>query len=279
LSLNKNKNMTETNKNLDRQPLYEANGKQIFKEDIINALEKSGIEPGDVILVHSDVSVFGKLIASSRDTFFKSLVESFQECVGDYGTIVMPTFTYSFSEGKVYDKESSKSTVGILTEYFRRLPDVRRTIDPMLSVAVWGKHRDDLIDIGHNSLGQYSIFDKLHRLNGKVVLFGTRECTFVHHVECMHKVPYRFTKKFKGRIIDGEKNYEDEYYYFARRLDQNSTSYYKKLERYLMANELIKEIKLGLDAVLTISTDLLFKEIYKKLDENINFLLKEENEG
>lgn len=32
----------------------------------------------------------------------------------------MPTFTYSFCKNEIYDKLNSKSTVGVLTEYFRK---------------------------------------------------------------------------------------------------------------------------------------------------------------
>lgn len=262
----------------NQQPLYMANNNEIFSNDIVSALHKAGVNIGDIVFVHSDISVFGKLMTDDRDLFFQSVIEAFQEAVGPDGTIIMPTFTYSVSEGKVFDVKNTKSTVGALTEYFRKLPGIKRTVEPMLSVAIWGKHQDNLLDIGHDSMGKNSIFDKLLQLNGKIVLFGTRECTFIHYIEQMHKAPYRFLKKFKGRIINGEENYEDEFNYYARYLDRNSTSYYSILEKYLFEEGLIKEHKLGLDKVLVIPSDLLFRETSRKLDQNINFLLKKEKD-
>ncbi|WP_089503411.1 AAC(3) family N-acetyltransferase [Campylobacter pinnipediorum] len=49
---------------------------------------------------------------------------------------MMPTFTYSFCDRDIYDKEKSKSKVGILGEFFRKLKGVYRTDDPIFSFAV-----------------------------------------------------------------------------------------------------------------------------------------------
>ena len=92
------------------QPLYKANGKEVFSSDVIAALEKVGIKNGDTIFVHSDVSVFGKLaFPLGRELLLGALVEVLKRAVGREGTLIMPTFTYSFCKGEIYDID--KSTV------------------------------------------------------------------------------------------------------------------------------------------------------------------------
>ncbi len=44
----------------------------------------------------------------------------------------MPTFSYSFNRYKNYDKIHTKSTMGILSEYFRTMAGIR-TDDPIFS--------------------------------------------------------------------------------------------------------------------------------------------------
>ena len=81
--------------------------------------------------------------------------------IGSEGTLVMPTFTYSsFKENKFFDKNNSKSEVGLITETFRNLENVVRSSNPVFSVAATGK----LADVFENSTqtdcyGENTCFD------------------------------------------------------------------------------------------------------------------------
>jgi aminoglycoside 3-N-acetyltransferase len=259
--------------------LYEWKDKQIYYKDFVDALRAIGIEKGDVIFVHSDLSVFGKLITLDRDFLLNALVDVFKDCVGENGTIIMPTFTYSFCNGEIFDVVNTKSTVGVLTEFFRKQPDVSRTIQPIFSVAIWGKHRDEFLDISKDSFDKDSIFGKMHRHNAKIIIFGSplvESGTFLHYIEETHGVPYRYLKTFKGTIRNNDVEYEDEYTYFVRYLDKNVIVDTDRLEKHLLKTGLMKEIRLGNGRIMMIESDLFFKEGCKLLDQNIYFLLKQE---
>jgi len=43
------------------EPLYIADGTPLYARDFTTALKHVGITKGDIVLVHSDISVFGKL--------------------------------------------------------------------------------------------------------------------------------------------------------------------------------------------------------------------------
>lgn len=51
-------------------------------------------------------------------------------------TICMPTFTFSFCNGKDYDPRHSGSKMGALNEYFRKQDGVIRSVDPLMSVLL-----------------------------------------------------------------------------------------------------------------------------------------------
>ncbi|MBI4088152.1 AAC(3) family N-acetyltransferase [Candidatus Kaiserbacteria bacterium] len=263
-----------TRKRRSNLPLYQTADGSISYSDLARTIRHVGIKKGDVVFVHSDVSVFGKIVEKDRDVFFGSLVDLLKEAVGKGGTIIMPTFTYSMTEGKVFDVSNSPSTVGALTEYFRQLPDVVRTVEPILSVAIWGKHKKYLSAIGNSSYDKNSIFDNFHKLRGKMLFFGSRACTFLHHVECMHGVPYRFNKRFKGKIRNQGKIYEAEFMYYARRLDRRNTSYFSIAEADMIKKGLLKKVPVGHSAIASVGSDALFKEVSKNLDRDSEYYLK-----
>ncbi|MBU0477136.1 AAC(3) family N-acetyltransferase [bacterium] len=259
------------------QPLYELDNKKIYYSDFTCTLRDIGVNKGDTIFVHSDISAFGKLCISDRSFILKSLIYSLKESVSNNGTIIMPTFTYNFCKGEIYDVRNTKSDVGVLTEYFRVQPEVSRTIHPIFSVAIWGKYKSHLLDISKDSFDENSIFGKLHQMNGKIIFLGApfQSCTYVHYVEQMHGVPYRYIKTFKGKIKESSIIYEDEYDYFVRYLDKTIITDLSKLERHMLTKGLMKEIKLGAGRVLMVNSDVLLKEGCKLLDKNIRFFLKE----
>jgi aminoglycoside 3-N-acetyltransferase len=118
----------------------------------------------------------------------------------------MPTFTFSFCNGQDFNKQTSKSQMGALNEYFRKRADVDRSIDPLMSVALWGEDRDLINDLGIESIGKDSTYDKLSRKSAVKFLFlgvNIGDCfTYMHYLEWLAKVPYRYNREFTGEVID-----------------------------------------------------------------------------
>jgi len=255
--------------------LYYSDSAKIAQKDIEKALAEVGLKKGDTIMVHSDIGSFGKLATFDKNFLLQSLVNSLKRIVGKNGTIIMPTFTYSFNKNKPYDIKSTKSTVGTLTEYFRKQKDVSRTAHPTHSAAVWGKHKKYLLDIGKGTFNKSSIFGKLHKINGKFVSLGVplhMSCTFIHYIEHMHKVPYRYMKKIKGKIITDGRKYEDEISFDNRYAIFFSS--FLKFEEYLIKKKLLKEVKVGKSTISMIESDILFKEGCRLLNQDIYFFVK-----
>lgn len=255
------------------KPLFIDKHKKIGKGDFKNVLKSLGVKDDDVLFVHSDVSVFGKLATLDRSFILDSFVEVLQETIPN-GTLILPTFTYSFCKGEKFHIKNSKSTVGALTEHFRKKEDVSRTKKPIFSVAIWG-NKNDFLDIGKDSFDEKSIFGKLHKKNAKVLFLGApfQSCTYMHYIEQMHGVPYRYIRSFKGKIVD-EAEYEDEYTYFVRYLDSNVDFDMGKTKKYLLENGSMKKRELGSGEILLIETKVLYEEGFKLLDRDIFYFLK-----
>ncbi|MGQ2645128.1 AAC(3) family N-acetyltransferase, partial [Campylobacter jejuni] len=112
----------------------EHNGKKYSDKDLIDAFYQLGIKRGDILCVHTELMKFGKALLTKND-FLKTLLECFFKVLGKEGTLLMPTFTYSFCKNEVYDKVHSKGKVGVLNEFFRTSGGggVRRTWDPFFA--------------------------------------------------------------------------------------------------------------------------------------------------
>ncbi|HEB7547832.1 TPA: AAC(3) family N-acetyltransferase, partial [Campylobacter coli] len=99
--------------------LFQYNQKIYTQKDLVNTLKNIGIKNGDIICVHTEIFHFQTPLLSKNE-FLNSFLEALFKAIGKEGTLIMPTFTYSFCKNEVYDKLNSKCTVGILNEFFRK---------------------------------------------------------------------------------------------------------------------------------------------------------------
>jgi aminoglycoside 3-N-acetyltransferase len=142
------------------------------------------------------------------------------------GTLIVPTFTYSFTRGEDYDVATSRTTVGVLGEHFRHVPGVRRTTDPMFSVAIRGPlprgWEERLLDVRDTDcFGDHSIFAYLREVDAHLVFIGVGfgYCTFLHHIEQRMRVPYRYFKDFPGAVRIADRTMRTTARYYVRDIE------------------------------------------------------------
>jgi aminoglycoside 3-N-acetyltransferase len=213
----------------------------IDADRITAALEELGVAPDDTLLVHSGLQGSGRVAgARSRDKL-DTIVGGLAGAVPN-GTLLMPTFTYSFCRHEVFDRDASPSTVGLLTEHFRRLPGVRRTAEPIFSCAVLGRvepaWEEPLFTVGDKDcFGPESVFAYLLSRAGRVLFYdvGFAFCTFVHHVEQLLGADYRYRQRFTGTVRDGAREQPAAVDYLVRKLDEEVLPHFEPLEAVLLA--------------------------------------------
>lgn len=209
----------------------------------------------------------------------KELLGSILDVIKSLGvrTICMPTFTFSFCNKVDFDPVNSSSKMGALNEYFRKQDGVIRSVDPLMSVALMGEDIDLVNDIGHSSCGANSTFDKLHhRENVKFLMLGAKigDCmTFMHYLEWLYSVDYRYDRKFVGNVVVNGKTEKVEYDLFTRYngVTPNTNSYLYEQRMYDAG--LAKFAKCG-DGSISVVEAKIAASFYKKcLNENPYFFV------
>ena len=187
---------------------------------IVNQLarmwEKSGIQTGDTVLLHSDVSsllahynFYNRPANIKGDALsVEEILDSFLAAVGDSGTLIIPLFNFDFAKGITFDIKGTRSNMGVLTEVARKRDGTVRTTNPIYSFVIFGKNKDYFKSVKlTTALGRDSVYARLIELDGKIAALGLpdNKCmTFVHHIEEMHKVPYRIYKYFTAPYVNYE---------------------------------------------------------------------------
>jgi aminoglycoside 3-N-acetyltransferase len=188
-------------------------GASITNVELKEKIQELNAHKCDVLYVHTALN-FG-VPQIKKTELLKELFTMFTSL--GTPTLIFPTFTFSFPNGEDYDVQNTKTPMGVFNEYFRKQNGVIRSIDPLMSNALLGKHVEFVSETGKNSCGKNSTFDMLHKteLNVKFLFFGTRigDCfTFMHYIENELNVPYRYARSFTGKITNNSKLYTDTYY-------------------------------------------------------------------
>ncbi|EAK9946142.1 aminoglycoside N(3)-acetyltransferase [Campylobacter lari] len=246
--------------------------------DLVNCLKQMGIKKGDILYMHSEIYNFGVPLINPKK-ILHIFLDCFFEVIGKEGTLIMPTFTYSFCKNEIYDKLNSKSTVGALTEYFRTWGGVKRTNDPIFSCAVKGAKEELFLKDTTSCFGENSVFDELTKNNGKIILFGSKDLgiTYVHHIEEKAQIRHRYFKEFSGYTIDEKGNKTKKHIkYFVRDLKQNLLNDRDYTLSFIKNTPYYKEQKFSGGNIVAIEIQPFYDIIYNLLKKDDTILLNKE---
>lgn len=255
---------------------HDAGGNAISSEDIFNALKLVGADDCETLFIHSDI-MFGTLKTGIRR---KELLNAIHEQVACLGVknIIIPTFTYSFPNNEVYNITTSKTSMGAYNEFVRKQEGRFRTDDPLLSVSVPLLLKSEFDHISNHSLGEGSALDVLHHLDDVKFLFlgaEMAECfTYVHYVEKMMDVPYRFDMPFEGEVIypNGEIVHRKQFIHtqcYGVKLPPK----YNQFEKEMEENGYLKKKLVGEKFISCISEKDAYREIKRHIEGNIYYYL------
>lgn len=257
----------------------------IAPSTVTEALLSIGVSPGSVVLMHPDAIVAAQFPAMPNEQRLDLLIDAIEAAIGRNGTLLMPTFSYSFTKGEAFDVCRTPSSVGMLTERFRTRPGVHRTSDPIFSFACRGPLARELCAISVTECfgAEESIFATLHRLDAWIVYLGcsiNQAGTFVHYVETAYGVDYRYKKTFSGTVImpSGE-TVERSVVYNVRDLTRRSEADLRRLERRLADDGKSRTVEVGRSRIMAATARDHFDMAWKMLDEDPVSLIAEGAHG
>jgi aminopeptidase-like protein/aminoglycoside N3'-acetyltransferase len=180
------------------------------RADLVNGLKQTDLCSGDVVFFQvshltlgpSECGFFGKEVC-------ELLYSAIREVIGPEGTVLLPTFSLSYYRNEEFDAQTTPSIQGgwssslEFLEYFRHLPGVVRSADPIHSVAGLGPQADKLLTrLPNTSYGENCLYARLVESGGKIcgIGVGLAETPFLHYVEEALEVAFRYKKLFTGWI-------------------------------------------------------------------------------
>jgi aminoglycoside 3-N-acetyltransferase len=188
--------------------------------EIVDHLE---IQKGDIVYIASNLIKLMRLAQKKEKEFSADkFIESFQKKVGPEGTLLFPAYNYTLKSGQNFDIKKTQPITGALAVAAFRRPDFKRTKHPLHSFAVWGKYTEQLINMNNiSSFASDSPFHFLYEKRAKLLSIDLdlqHSLTFVHYVEELEKVNYRYWKSFAFEYVDdyGESSIK-KYKLFAKR--------------------------------------------------------------
>jgi aminoglycoside 3-N-acetyltransferase len=141
-----------------------------------------------------------------HEDLLSDILESLVKNLGSDYTIVIPTFNWDFCHEKEFDYFKTKSQTGIFSQIALSSNVFKRTKHPIYSFAVYGMLSGKFLDLTNvKSFGKGSPFELLYEHDFYFLAIDvsfSNSFTYVHHVEQIFDVSYRFEKEFSSNYID-----------------------------------------------------------------------------
>jgi len=184
-------------------------------ETIQTQLINLGINPGDVILMHSSMKALET--TNTPETFLSEILEYLTK----NGTLLLPALTYKNVSGKnlVFSIVDSEPCIGLLPKTFQKMDGVVRSMHPTHSVCAYGLKAENLTMHHYKDdtpVGPNSPFMLLTEYNGKILFVGdvVNSCTFMHGIEEIVGTPYTLNDEMtRYTLIDKTGDSFDKDYY------------------------------------------------------------------
>lgn len=181
--------------------------------------EALGLPRGAVVIVHSSLSALGAVDGGAR-----TVVDALRACLGDAGTLVVPTFTPQVSDpypqAPAFDDpqveharrevplfhDALPTPMGAIANALLSYPSRSRSAHPQASVAAMGAQAmritvDQPLLYG---LGEGSPFERMHGLGAYILLLGVghNRNSFLHYAESLVPHHRRKLRRFPCMIRD-----------------------------------------------------------------------------
>jgi aminoglycoside 3-N-acetyltransferase len=249
-------------------------------------LENLGVIPGRTIYLSIDMSkvllpkipaaLNRKEIQDRESKWCKFILDHILEAIGDKGTLLVPTFSYSCgATNRPFQLEITPSEVGPFTEYFRQYPGVIRSLHPIFSIAGLGPKASTILEnTGKSAFGILSPFGRLGDHDTLFLMLGTditNSLTYMHHLEHNYGCSHRFHKIFHSEVFKNNKLQQGPWSAYVSYLGINVESDLSEFESDLKNANTLNGFSLNGHINQSVSIKDIDSLGYEKLDKNPSY--------
>jgi len=246
----------------------------MITQQIVSAILKLTKPTERLLIVHSSLSNF----KFPRAINFKFQVQQALLSLLQNGcSLVIPSFTFSYTKGIPFYLNHSPSEVGILGDWARELEGFVRTPNPLFSVILAGENTKDILLCNHeDAYGPDSVIASWEKLNGRIIMLGASwaTCTFLHRMEHEFQVPYRYEKVFSFPADFGNGLINPTLKAYVRNPEIKTEINFGIIGTTAREEGLISTARLNQGIIESISVKRLAEHCRKKLTQDPYFLVK-----
>jgi len=240
-------------------------------KDIIKSLK---LPKNEILFLHVRLRGLG---SNEKYSLLSKNIINYLEDFYTPQTILVPTFTYSFTKTGLYDRVNTVSEVGRFGEEIRlAYPIENRTMNPVFNVLDSANYLGSIRFNDFSAFGKGSMLDYLAKKNYIIININLPEIinTHLHYLEYINRVDYRFEKNFNGKISKNGIDFKDiKYNYYVRNLDMDTKWRRSKIERYLLENKCLNLLNYNNMKFSWIFSNSMDNSINKILEYNKRYLI------
>jgi aminoglycoside 3-N-acetyltransferase len=248
------------------------------RKHVAAQFKKCGVSQGDVLFLHCDALGIADLCGINFDQKSDALFEGILDLLGPEGTLILPTFTYSATKGEVYDVQETKSDVGLLTEQFRKKMGVKRSLNPVFSVAAIGDLSNDFaFSSAIDCFGNDTCFGLLYKHNSWIFTLGCSfdRITFIHYVDQIAGVDHRFIKIFPARVRSENDFKFFDVKYLVRDPGRKTSTKLDRLKNRLIDNGKLQYAEMGRALLSGVKAQDFYNEAFEMIKAKSNVHIEE----
>lgn len=156
----------------------------------------------EIVVVYSGIWTFGHRFGISPKQLPELLIEAMLEALGSGRTLLLPAYTYAYTGTRRFSPANSQPETGVLPVALLR--DIRhvRTRSALNSFLALGPRAVELAEkVGESLWGEGSLKCLFERSHARMIVLGLPwkdACGYLHRIEEVCAVPYRYYKTFHG---------------------------------------------------------------------------------
>ena len=219
------------------------------------AYKSLGVEPGKVVYVTGNLGQLGLIKDRRKSDIISSHFKIIVDLLGEKGTLVVPTHSFSIANTDVpFCMSSTPSETGPFTEYVRTQEGAVRQYHAFSSSTAIGAFAQQLCnDCARHVYGCQTPFQRMIDADALFVSIGkpaSSTVSLVHQAEFLMGVPYRYTKEFEHPVHSNDEIALDIFYLYVTyagvdiKRDQN-----RRIFRYFTERYRLNEHLLGLSGI------------------------------